>query len=143
MAFLVKETYHANSFSEKHFFIKLVRDEATAIRIKQDNFNKYTQESVWVLENYHRFLEEREKEKTQGNESNKTVFFEEISKFCDFDLLDEFISEILEKNISNEEKYNQSISTIIEICFCVTTYENIPDWDPNKKIMLSRWIDSE
>tara|TARA_R110002074_G_scaffold380964_1_gene559803 strand:- start:387 stop:818 length:432 start_codon:yes stop_codon:yes gene_type:complete len=143
MAFLVKETHHGNSFSEKHIFIKLVRDEETAKKIKQDNLDKFEPESLWVLENYHRFLEERQKEKTQGTESNKHVFYEEICKFCDFDLLDEFITEILEKNMTNEQKYKESIITITTICFCVTEYENIPDWDPNKKIMLSRWIDSE
>jgi len=133
--FFIQETHHENSFYQETINEYAVKDEETAIRIKDNNILKYLENTIWVLENYRRFSEEMVKEEKQGEESDKEKYYDEIIKFCDFELLDDLMSEILEKDISYEEKYNDAILTITENCFCATTFEEITDDDLAEEII--------
>tara|TARA_R110001592_G_scaffold355600_2_gene656422 strand:+ start:855 stop:1286 length:432 start_codon:yes stop_codon:yes gene_type:complete len=133
--FFIQETHHENYFHGETIKEYAVKDEETAIRIKDNNILKYLENTIWVLENYGSFAEEMIKEEKQGEESDKEKYYDEIIKFCDFELLDDLMTEILEKDISDEEKYNDAILTITENCFCATTFEEITDDDLAEEII--------
>ena len=138
MPFLIQETHHENSLREKHIFIKLVQDQLTVNQIKQDIFSRYEDEAVHIFENYCHWT------KVNGNDgadNNSSYYRNEVEKYCDIDILNEFMSEVMEEELSQDEKYDLAIRTIIQSFLCLIRDEEIPPWNPSKKVILSQYID--
>lgn len=140
MPFLIQETHHANSIREKHIFIKLVQDQFTVNQIKQDIHSRYEDEATHIFENYCHW------NKVYGNDgadNNSSYYRNEVEKYCDIDILHEFMNEVMEEEISREAKYDLAINTIIQSFLCLVRDEEIPEWNPLKKVIFSQYIDTE
>ena len=133
--FFVSELHHGNTYYEEQAKQYAVKNEEIAIKKIRGIIRTYFQETIWLLENYQSFCLEMQKERKEGTESNKQIYYDEISKFCDFRLLEDLMEEIMEKNISNDEKFQEAILTITENCFCSITYEKITDDDLAREII--------
>ncbi len=139
MPFLIQETHHANSIREKHIFIKLVQDRLTVNQIKQDICTRYEEEATHIFENYCQWTKVNGNDGADNNSSN---YVKEVEKYCDIDILDEFMSEIMEEELSEPEKYDLAIHTIIQSFLCLIRDEEIPPWNPLKKVIFSQYIDT-
>tara|TARA_R110001592_G_scaffold18816_14_gene77796 strand:- start:2424 stop:2846 length:423 start_codon:yes stop_codon:yes gene_type:complete len=137
MPFLVQETHYGNSLREKHIFIKLVQDELTVNQIKQDIYSRYEEEATHIFENY---CEWNKVNGNDGADNNSSFYLNEVQKYCDIDILDEFMNEVMEEELSREDKYELAIRTILQSFLCIVRNEEIPPWNPSKKIILSHYI---
>jgi len=142
MPLLVQETYHANNFSEKHIFVKVVKDIETVQKLQKEINERFQGEATWVFENYSRWLDENSKERNEGTESNKIVYLNAIKKYCDLDILDDLMEEIMEDDLTYEQKYKLAISVIIGSFFCLLRYNEISDWDTENEIIFNHYIDT-
>ena len=140
MPFLIKETHHDNSFREKHIFIKLVQDKLTVNQIKQDIYSRYEEEAISIFENYCNWTNQNSND---GADNNCFVYVKEIQKYCDIDILDEFMREVMEEELSREDKYDLAIKTIIQSFLCDIRDEEIPPFNPSKKIIFSQYIPAD
>ena len=140
MPFLIQETHYGNSLRGKHIFIKLVQDQNTVNQIKQDIFSRYEDEATYIFENYSHWTKVNGDDGADNNSSN---YRNEVEKYCDIDILDEFMSEVMEEELTQTEKYDLAIHTIIQSFLCVVKDEEIPVWNPTKKVIFSQYIDTE
>ena len=140
MLFLIQETHHGNSLREKHIFIKLVQDQLTVNQIKHDIFSRYEDEAVHIFENYCHWTKVNA---SDGADNNSSYYRNGVEKYCDIDILHEFISEVMEEELSREDKYDLAIKIIFQSFLCTIRAEEIPPWNPLKKIILSQYINTD
>jgi hypothetical protein len=140
MPFLIQETHHGNSLREKHIFIKLVRDQLTVEQIKRDIFSRYEEEAIDIFENYCHWTKENGND---GGDDMRDHYLNKIAKYCDVDILDEFMNEVMEEEISQEDKYDLAVKTIVQSFLCTIRDEEIPPWNPQKKVILSQYINTD
>jgi len=136
MPFFIQETHYGNKLREKAIIVKILKDQETLDKLNEAIYNTYIDEAIHIFDNYCNWTGEND----DGSDNNSSIYLQELEKYCDVDVLEEFLDEIMESDSSQLEKYNMAICTIIQSFLCTVRCTEIDFQGNNDKIILSQYI---
>ena len=136
MPFFVQETHYGNSFREKAIIVKILKDQETLDKLNEDIHRRYINEAIHIFDNYCNWTREND----DGSDDNSSIYLQEIEKYCELEVLEEFLDEIMDSDSSELEKYNTAICTIIQSFLCTARCTEINLQENNDEVILSQYI---
>ena len=123
MPYLVQQIFWEKDPLNKYTLNKIVQDIQGVESLREWARTVYKENAVKVFENF------------------CSGCHDDIKEICDIDYLKEIIEEVLDEDASENLKYRLIIENIIQSFFCAVYSKELPDWDPNGRVITTFYTD--